>query len=128
MPLQESVQVVAQLHLGLEYVRLHALADAVACFGHLHHLVPELFISLGEVIAAVGQGQIPIFLDDPGPDLVDLVAIRKIFGFGLFCGYFGTEAPLAGKGDLLRQGELLIGHGLLSKTPGVHRQVEDVDG
>ena len=60
MPLQEAVQVVAQLHLGLEDVRLHALADGVAGFGHLDHLLPELFISLGDVIAAVGQGQVPI--------------------------------------------------------------------
>ena len=60
-------------------------------------------------------------LDNPGPDLVDLVIIGEIFGLGLLCGHFGTEAPLAGKGNLLGQGELLIGHGLL-KSPGVHRQ------
>ena len=74
-PLEEAVQVIAQLHLGLEHVGLHALAHVVAGFGHLHHLLPELLVLLGQVEVGIGQGQAPIADDHLGPDFIGLVLI-----------------------------------------------------
>ena len=48
-PLEEAVQVIAQLHLGLEDVGLQTLAHGVAGFRHLDHLLPGLFASLRQV-------------------------------------------------------------------------------
>ena len=55
-PLEEAVQIVAQFHLGLQHVGLHPLAYAVTGFRHLHHLLPDLLVLLGQVKIGLGQG------------------------------------------------------------------------
>ena len=119
LPLKESIQIVAQFHLGLEHVRLHPLADFIAGFGHQDHLLPELLVPLDNVESGIGQGQAPIAHHHLGPDLVGLVPIGQIVRFGLLRRNFRTETALAGKGEFLGKLQHFLGHGVLIQAPGV---------
>ena len=127
-PLQETVQVIPQLHLGLEHIGLHPLSGGIAGFGDLDHLFPKVFVFFGYFVRGKGQGKTPIGLDNLGPGLVEFIEQDEIIGPGLLLGNLGAKPPLSRERKFLGEHRWTSGSCLLIKGKGVRGQIEKPKG